>query len=166
MTTARTCHWHPDRQTGLSCSRCGKPICVDCMRYHPVGIRCKECARLAVLPTYRLSAGYMVRGLAAMAGLGLAGGIALFIITGLPGLGFLSLLLMIGLGYVVGEGIGAAVNRRRGRPYQYMAAGAVVLAFGLYLVTQLAVTGSFTLDAFTALGAVIAVVVAVNRLRP
>ncbi len=37
-----TCYRHPDRETGLSCSDCGRPICVDCMTVAPVGIRCPE----------------------------------------------------------------------------------------------------------------------------
>lgn len=36
------CYRHPDRETGLSCSDCGRPICVDCMTSAPVGIRCPE----------------------------------------------------------------------------------------------------------------------------
>src|SRR5437588_3739528 len=37
-----TCYRHPGRETGLSCSECGRPICVDCMTVAPVGIRCPE----------------------------------------------------------------------------------------------------------------------------
>jgi membrane associated rhomboid family serine protease len=37
-----TCYRHPDRQTGLSCSECGRPICPDCMTVAPVGLRCPE----------------------------------------------------------------------------------------------------------------------------
>jgi membrane associated rhomboid family serine protease len=42
---AQTCYRHPDRQTGVSCSNCGRPICPDCMTPTPVGMRCPECAR-------------------------------------------------------------------------------------------------------------------------
>ena len=37
-----TCYRHPDHETGLSCSDCGRPICTDCMTIAPVGIRCPE----------------------------------------------------------------------------------------------------------------------------
>ncbi len=37
------CYRHPDRKTYVSCGRCGKPLCPDCMRFGPVGIRCDEC---------------------------------------------------------------------------------------------------------------------------
>lgn len=38
----RYCYRHPDRETGLSCSECGRPICADCMTVAPVGLRCPE----------------------------------------------------------------------------------------------------------------------------
>jgi membrane associated rhomboid family serine protease len=40
-----TCYRHPSRETGVSCSNCGRPICPDCMTSTPVGMRCPECAR-------------------------------------------------------------------------------------------------------------------------
>jgi membrane associated rhomboid family serine protease len=40
-----TCYRHPDRETGVSCSSCGRPICPDCMTPTPVGMRCPECTR-------------------------------------------------------------------------------------------------------------------------
>src|SRR5690606_37206831 len=39
-----TCYRHPSRETGVSCSSCGRPICTDCMIATPVGMRCPECA--------------------------------------------------------------------------------------------------------------------------
>lgn len=41
---AEHCYRHPDRETGVSCSSCGRPICPDCMTPTPVGMRCPECA--------------------------------------------------------------------------------------------------------------------------
>ena len=38
----RTCYRHPDRETGLSCSECGRSICYECMTPAAVGIRCPE----------------------------------------------------------------------------------------------------------------------------
>ena len=42
MDAPRYCYRHPDRETGLSCSECGRPICYECMTPAPVGIRCPE----------------------------------------------------------------------------------------------------------------------------
>jgi membrane associated rhomboid family serine protease len=39
------CYRHPDRETGVSCSSCGRPICPECMTATQVGMRCPECAR-------------------------------------------------------------------------------------------------------------------------
>jgi membrane associated rhomboid family serine protease len=36
------CYRHPDRETGLACSVCDRPICTDCATWAPVGIRCPE----------------------------------------------------------------------------------------------------------------------------
>ncbi len=38
----RYCYRHPDRETGLSCSECDRPICYECMTPAPVGLRCPE----------------------------------------------------------------------------------------------------------------------------
>jgi membrane associated rhomboid family serine protease len=42
MSALPTCYRHPDRETGLSCSECGRPICTDCVTYAPVGLRCPD----------------------------------------------------------------------------------------------------------------------------
>lgn len=39
------CYRHPDRETRLSCSECGRPICADCSHDSAVGQRCAECAK-------------------------------------------------------------------------------------------------------------------------
>lgn len=40
---APTCYRHPQRETWVSCGRCGKPLCPDCIEHGPVGVRCREC---------------------------------------------------------------------------------------------------------------------------
>jgi membrane associated rhomboid family serine protease len=39
------CYRHPQRETGVSCSNCGRPICHECMIDAPVGFRCPECVK-------------------------------------------------------------------------------------------------------------------------
>ncbi len=38
-----TCYRHPGRETYVSCTRCERPICPDCMRDAAVGHQCPEC---------------------------------------------------------------------------------------------------------------------------
>jgi membrane associated rhomboid family serine protease len=38
-----TCYRHPGRETYVSCVRCGRPACPDCMRAASVGQQCVDC---------------------------------------------------------------------------------------------------------------------------
>lgn len=37
------CYRHPSVETGVHCTRCGRPICTECMIPAPVGHQCPEC---------------------------------------------------------------------------------------------------------------------------
>jgi membrane associated rhomboid family serine protease len=43
--TPPTCYRHPDRETWVSCVRCGRHACPDCLRQAAVGQQCTECVR-------------------------------------------------------------------------------------------------------------------------
>ena len=43
-STTTYCYRHPDRATRLSCSECGRPVCVECSNDAAVGQKCPECA--------------------------------------------------------------------------------------------------------------------------
>ncbi len=44
-TGVPTCFRHPGRETYVSCVRCGRPACPDCLRSAAVGQQCVECVR-------------------------------------------------------------------------------------------------------------------------
>lgn len=45
------CYRHPDRATGIRCTRCERPICTECMIAAPVGFQCPECVAGAAAQT-------------------------------------------------------------------------------------------------------------------
>jgi membrane associated rhomboid family serine protease len=70
------CYRHPNRETGVRCSNCNRPICPDCMTTTPVGMRCPECARQRTRArTIRAGTGeptltYVLIGINVIAGIG------------------------------------------------------------------------------------------------
>jgi membrane associated rhomboid family serine protease len=60
------CWWHPNRPTGLSCSRCGRPACPDCLREAPVGFQCTDCVHSGSQQQRRRHRGYQDAGFGAV----------------------------------------------------------------------------------------------------
>jgi len=58
-----SCYRHPDRPTAVSCTRCGRAVCPDCMRSAAVGQQCVDCVQAAAasVPQARTSAGGLLR---------------------------------------------------------------------------------------------------------
>jgi hypothetical protein len=123
------CSYHPDVETALKCGKCGQPICPKCLVPTPVGARCPECARLAKLPTFDLSARHYL--VASATALGLAIGIGFIwgmLRSFLPFL-VLDLLLAAGVGFVISEVVGRAANRKRGKWLALIGAVAIPLSY-------------------------------------
>ena len=104
-----TCYRHSGRETNVSCSDCGRPICTDCMVYSPVGIKCPECAKLPRSAIVTLKPGRAARAVLAafLGGLAMGFGIVLLQSVGL----FFALIL----GWLIGIGMSQLVLWASGR---------------------------------------------------
>jgi membrane associated rhomboid family serine protease len=58
--TVEYCYRHPNVRTSVHCTRCGRPICPDCMIPAPVGYQCPQCVEDA-RREFRRGAGRIVR---------------------------------------------------------------------------------------------------------
>ncbi|MBA7697905.1 hypothetical protein ES703_106577 [subsurface metagenome] len=159
------CAAHPRVETNLRCGKCGKPICPKCMVQTPVGARCPECARLYKLPTYRVSTAYYLRAAGTALGMAIVCGVIWGVVNLFLPFFFLNLLLGAGVGYAIGEVVGLAVNRKRGRGLAAVAGAGVAIS---YLVSIL-LFFSFPFGLFPILLALASVAlgifIAVTRLR-
>lgn len=57
-----TCWWHPNRQTGLRCTRCNRPACPECLRDASVGQQCIDCVHESRRQQRAQQAGYRKSG--------------------------------------------------------------------------------------------------------
>ncbi len=102
------CLRHPNRETLVSCGRCGRPFCPECLVHTPAGQRCYECAGVR----------RRAMGTAATAALLKAFGVVVIgsAIGSLAGL--MGLLIGGATGQIAGQIVGPSVNRHT-RRYLY-----------------------------------------------
>lgn len=155
------CATHPEVETGLACGRCGKYICPRCMIQTPVGGRCHDCARVTKLPTYDVRPTYYIRAATVGGITAIVSGIVWGVLLSLH-IPFLPWLSAIGTGYVVGEAISAAVNRKRGTGLAVVAGASMTLAA---LVSGLLGSVFVLGNIFGLITLGIAFYVAINRVR-
>ena len=136
--TASYCFWHPDAETGLSCSQCGKSICTRCMVQAPVGIRCPDCGKAVRTPTYDVGPTYYARAIGVGLGVAIGGGI-LWGIAALAFGGILGSAAALAIGYGAGELISRSVNGKRSTGLAWTAGGGVLVA----LLVARFIAGSF-----------------------
>lgn len=121
------CANHSDRLTMVRCSNCGKPICPDCMVFSPVGVKCRECAKLPRSALVTLRPERAAKAVAAGLGAGtLAGLIYTFLLGGIPFLGFF---IAIGIGAALGEAVLRASGYYHGRETALIAVASTLWAF-------------------------------------
>ncbi len=105
----------------------------------PVGYRCKDCARAKPPPTFDVNRIYLARAIGTSVALGVAGGIIFWLLSLLlGGVAFWQAIAFVGIGYMIGEGVSVAVNRKRGRNLKLVASAGVFLAYvvSIWLLSQ------------------------------
>ena len=155
------CATHPEVETNLRCGKCGKPICPRCMVQTPVGARCRDCARLYKLPTYRVSAGYYLRAIGTALGMAVVCGIVWGLVRIFVPFFLLNIVIAAGVGYAIGEVVSLSVNRKRGKGLAAIAGTAVLISYLANILLPLG--GHFSL--FDILALAVGIFFAVNRLR-
>jgi tetratricopeptide (TPR) repeat protein len=134
------CTWHPNRETGLRCNRCGRPMCPKCAVRHPVGLRCKECIKETRSSIYNVGVrNYLLAGsvglcLSTMAGL---------VMGAIGGFWYLA--------FFVGPAIGAGIAdlmwrvvRKRGKGMGVLASVCMILgALVAWELAALSLAGDF-----------------------
>lgn len=123
-TEALFCYRHPNRQTGLRCYNCHRPICTQCAKRTPVGYLCPQCVREAQDVYFTATPlDYVLAGVVAL---------ILSVIAGLlvPRLGFFVIFLAPAAGAIIGRLAFRAARRRHGRWLPHLV-GAMVIVGGL-----------------------------------
>jgi hypothetical protein len=151
------CYIHPDRETGLRCIQCNRPICGACAQMTPVGQLCPECRKARRPANYQVSLGHaLVAGLVALVAAALVSYPFLLFARG-----FFVFLIVIVLGPAVAELVIRISDRltktKRGRRIQI----AVGVGFALGALPWLFLSLNIFLLAFV----VMVIVTAVARLR-
>jgi hypothetical protein len=163
-TATLHCYIHPDRETGLRCTSCDRPICADCVRPAAVGQLCPECAKARRPVNYQVSAANVT--VAAVVTL-VYSVVITFLAAQLLGFaGFFGFIVALFLGPVAGDLLIRLIDRlthnKRGRALQLTAGICYTLgALPLTLLIALFAFFPLSLVIFT----IAAAVTAVTRLR-
>jgi len=158
------CARHPDIETDLRCGKCEQPICPKCAVQTPVGARCPKCAALKKLPVYEISTIFYIRAIAAgLATAAALGAIWPFIPLG----GFFLFFIALVIGYLIGEAISLAVNRKRGPGLQIVAGISVFVSYAVRSLIEVSEHGflhAFA-DVYGLIALILGIIVAVGLLR-
>ena len=125
---APRCANHPNVETLVSCSNCGKPICPDCMVHAPVGVKCRDCARMPRSALVRLKPARAATAILAAVGTALGAGIAMGALAN-SGFGFFGFLVAFGIGVLMAEVVKRSSGYYRGREVGIIAGGGSILAY-------------------------------------
>jgi hypothetical protein len=123
------CYRHPDRETGLHCIQCGRPICAECATMTSVGQLCPEDRRARRPRNYQVSARDVVIG--GVVALFASAAVALVLSLFMGRIGIFGLFIIFFAGPAIAEFIVRVVDwatkLKRGRPMQIAVGAAIVV---------------------------------------
>ncbi|MGO8673194.1 MAG: hypothetical protein ACLQVD_17780 [Capsulimonadaceae bacterium] len=124
------CYRHKRVETAVSCGRCDRPICTQCMIPGPAGIRCPECAAVGKLPFDQVPPARLA--LATVAGLA-TGFLGAWILASIP---FFSLFLAYYYGGLLAEIVFRAAGRRGARQVTVISISSIILGYVPHIVSS------------------------------
>lgn len=134
VATVVECPRNPGVETALRCQQCDSPICPRCLVQSPVGMKCRDCARVMRSPIYVVKGTKLARSVA----VALVGGVVMGLIWSfvlLPfSFGFLSIFVGAGLGYAFTRMLEWASGRKRGPVMIGLAVTGIVIAWSMTLL--------------------------------
>jgi hypothetical protein len=137
MSDKLTCFYHPNRETRVSCGRCDRPLCPDCVRHGATGVRCKECVSLSPAERGLASQQQIRTALAAALGAAVLGGL----VFGL--LNWVNVVSGLMLGFGVGLAAFHASGRHRDMSVQALSGGSALVGILLAaVVSSFGMTGA------------------------
>ncbi len=128
------CYRHPKVETGVSCGRCERPICIKCMVSGPAGMRCRDCASLRTTALYQIPPWRLA--LATAAGL-VTGIVGAYLITMIGFFGFFVFFVGPIYGGIVAEAVLRSAGRKRGLALEIIAVGSIVIGAVLSIAPTL-----------------------------
>jgi hypothetical protein len=142
-TTTLYCYVHPDRETGLRCKTCERPICTSCAVHTPTGYSCKECVRNHQKKFDTAEWYDYLIGFGTSAILSLLTSILLIVISGFVGffMWFISFAIAGAAGAFIANVTQKTLRKRRSKQLFWLAAAGVV-AGALPVILFLLFTGS------------------------
>ncbi|MQC26440.1 MAG: hypothetical protein DWG76_03200 [Chloroflexi bacterium] len=148
------CANHPDRETGLRCNRCEKPVCASCAIQTPTGYRCEECVRGQQKVFITAKPLDYVFAFPVAAALSYVGATLARLVTSFGFLGIFILILLAPVaGGIIAEAVRTVTGRRRA-PGLYRLSTVAVVVGGLPLLLS-PLLFVFSGGGFTAIFAVI-----------
>jgi hypothetical protein len=133
MSDKLPCFYHPNRETRVSCGRCDRPLCPDCVRHGATGVRCKECISLSPEQRGLANRQQIRNALAAALGVAVAGGV----LFGL--LNWVNVVTGAALGFGIGLAAFHASGRHRDVSIQALAGGSALV--GLVVAAVISSSG-------------------------